>query len=108
MITSTFGTIYTWNRTEAYTYTESDSNEVDLPLFESGGRDPTTVYHTSKIHAERGAHLVTVLIRRLTEFYSFEAVRKFVEEHKNEIGFDVTILNPPFVSSPNSCPFRPY
>lgn len=54
MITSTFGTIYKVRRKEPYTYSERDDNEDDPRAFEAGDREPTTVYHASKIAAEKG------------------------------------------------------
>ncbi|KAJ3533965.1 hypothetical protein NMY22_g7115 [Coprinellus aureogranulatus] len=80
VFTSTCGTVFT-DQAEPRTFSEADFNENSMREFEAGARDPPTVYLVSKILAEKG-------------------LQKFAEDHKHEIGWDVAILNPPFVYGP--------
>ncbi|TEB29174.1 hypothetical protein FA13DRAFT_1815334 [Coprinellus micaceus] len=47
--------------------------------YEAGHRDPETTYFSSKIFAEK-------------------AVWKFIQDNKGQVPWDVTVINPPFVS----------
>ncbi|KAJ3540759.1 hypothetical protein NMY22_g4166 [Coprinellus aureogranulatus] len=80
VITSTFATVLTV-QDEPRTYTEDDRTQQPFEKWDAGHRDFQTVYPKSKILAER-------------------AVEEFLEKHKDEVKFDVTLLNPPFVFGP--------
>ncbi|KAJ3526558.1 hypothetical protein NMY22_g10113 [Coprinellus aureogranulatus] len=82
VITSTFATIWTpTDQDKPRTFTEKDHNEATMPKWEAGERDHLTVYFASKILEERAIH-------------------EFLEAHKQEVKYDVTLINPPFVYGP--------
>ncbi|KAJ3534910.1 hypothetical protein NMY22_g6723 [Coprinellus aureogranulatus] len=81
VVTSSIGAVWTY-QAEPRTFTELDWNEHTLPKYESGQRDPITAYFAAKILSER-------------------AVWKFIEDHKDELRWDVSVLIVPFVYGPN-------
>ncbi|KAJ3533963.1 hypothetical protein NMY22_g7116 [Coprinellus aureogranulatus] len=81
VVTSSIVTVWSEQDTPR-TYTEKDDNETAPADWDAGKRDWGTVYVNSKILEEK-------------------AIQKFFEEHKNEVKFDASLLNPPFVFGPN-------
>ncbi|KAJ3540744.1 hypothetical protein NMY22_g4172 [Coprinellus aureogranulatus] len=80
IVTSSMVTI--WSEVDTpRTFTEKDHNETAPRNWDEGKRDWGTVYENSKILAER-------------------ALEKWFEEHKNEVKFDYTLINPPMVFGP--------
>ncbi|KAJ3500021.1 hypothetical protein NMY22_g19401 [Coprinellus aureogranulatus] len=80
IVTSSMVTI--WSEVDSpRTFTEKDHNETAPRNWNEGKRDWGTVYENSKILAEK-------------------ALAKWFEEHKNEVKFDYTLINPPMVFGP--------
>ncbi|TFL00657.1 D-lactaldehyde dehydrogenase [Pterulicium gracile] len=69
--------------TEPQTFTEEDWNQASIDEVETKGKDASNImkYCASKTLAERSAW-------------------EFVKEHKSEISWDLTTLNPPYIFGP--------
>lgn len=84
---------------EPKTFSELDWNQqAPKEVAELGRAAPAiTKYRASKTLAERGVFLVTGVIITLQNITPPAAAWEFFEKHKNEIGWDLVVLNPPFV-----------
>ncbi|KAF6742236.1 D-lactaldehyde dehydrogenase [Ephemerocybe angulata] len=83
VITSSGAAIYTPNPSVPTTFSEKDWNDASIAVVQEQGRDASLIdkYRASKVKAERAAW----------DFYN---------NHRGEIQWDMTVLNPPFVTGP--------
>jgi len=85
------------------TFSELDWNEQSLEIVREKGREaPNPMkYRASKTLAEKGtvtAGLYTCSSRTNTHVNTIAAAWEFWNEHKADVGWDLTILNPTYVS----------
>ena len=83
-------------------YSEADWNMAAVQEIETlgGGSSGYVMYMASKTLAEQGELEFGLPMRvEVGDKVAFsEAAWKFVEDHKAEIGWDLVVINPPFVS----------
>ena len=83
------------------TFSELDWNEQCLEIVREKGREAPNMmkYRASKTLAEKGAVRMVIFMLIVNQYSSIiTAAWKFWNEHKAEASWDLSVLNPPFVS----------
>jgi hypothetical protein len=98
VITSSCGAMKDWTPTPI-SITEETWNEGAIEECNTKGKDaqPIAKYSASKTLSEKGALNLVWIIHWFLDLNTFPiAAWDFIKTHKGEIGWDLTVINPPW------------